>query len=205
MQHVEPAEVSASDGPHLPPGASWYEETDVEPGPGGPDAFYDSAYASQLRRRVEGVLAVEAPIEPTLLARRVANAYGLQRVTPRVTERIDAILRSLQVVRTRAGDRAFLWTPAQDPRTYAGLRLAHPNHEYSRNLEEIAPEEVANAVVAVLRDHVSMEEDDLLRETCRLLGYPRLGATRKELMAIGLRAAQNRGQILRDGDRIRVG
>ncbi|NQU43717.1 hypothetical protein HQ520_10555, partial [bacterium] len=49
-----------------------------------------------------------------------------------------------------------------------------------------APEEIANAAHHVLTQHISMPQEDLIRETARLFGYQRTGQRVEECLCQGI-------------------
>lgn len=79
----------------------------------------------------------------------------------------------------------FLWAPSQDPKTYSLFRIAGENENSKRDAESLPPQEVANAALHVLEQHVSLPATDLVRETARLLGYQRTGPTVDKAMDVG--------------------
>jgi hypothetical protein len=62
-----------------------------------------------------------------------------------------------------------------EPETWKGFRIA--GTAGSRTLEEVAPQEIANAMQAVLEEYPDLEYvDEVLRPTAELFGIVRLGA-----------------------------
>lgn len=91
--------------------------------------------------------------------------------------RVDEIVKLVpraQVNRSRRlGD--FAWPQGMEPETWKGFRIA--GTAGSRTLEEVAPQEIANAMQAVLEEYPDLEYvDEVLRPTAELFGIVRLGA-----------------------------
>ncbi|MFB1478875.1 hypothetical protein [Corallococcus sp. RDP092CA] len=92
----------------------------------------------------------------------------------------------------------FLWSPSRGPAQYTGFRGAHPDREAAH----LPPEEVANAAGAVLTEALSLEREDLLRETARCFGIQRLTRAVIPVLEAGLTLLLQRGHCQADGDRV---
>ena len=60
----------------------------------------------------------------------------------------------------------FYWKNEEQMRTYSVYRKASGREAY-----DIAPEEVVNAALQILEEQFAMNEETLVRETARLLGF----------------------------------
>ena len=138
------------------------------------DRLPDRGAAATVRHQVLDVIQAEGPIELTRLARVVARRFGLNAVRAARVDDIVKLVPRAQVRRNRKlGD--FAWPATIDPDTWSGFRMA--GDDSSRSLDEIAPQEISNAMLAVLHDYPDLESvDDLLRGTAELFGIFRLGA-----------------------------
>lgn len=134
------------------------------------DALYNGGTADT-RELVCAVVDHEGPVHIDVVISRIARAHGLQRAGRIVEETIHAAInaaaRTGMVV--RRGD--FLW-PVGDVaivprRPAAGQPL--------RAIEHVAPEEIAEAAMLVVRSSGGVNPADLTRETARVLGYQRTG------------------------------
>ncbi|MGE3326375.1 MAG: AAA domain-containing protein [Acidimicrobiia bacterium] len=138
------------------------------------DQLPERAAASVVREQVIDVIETEGPIEVTRLARIVARRFGLNAVR---AARADDIIRLVPRAQVRKSRKlgSFAWPSALDPDTWAGFRIVDENG--SRTLDEIAPQEIANAMLAVLHEYSDIEiVDDLLRRTAEIFGFSKLGA-----------------------------
>jgi hypothetical protein len=181
-------------------GLETYHATPPGMSMGDGTAFYDAASTSGIRDLIREVLTREAPISVELLARRVSGRWGLTRVTGRVQERVRGLLPAGVVVR-RAGTREFAWRSDQAPDDYAGFRVPGPADRSPRQAEDLPPEEVANAAARVLELHVSLDIEDLARETARLFGITRLGSGVRSYMQAGVELLGRRRGFRLDGSR----
>ncbi len=117
---------------------------------GTPEDFHLPVVDAEICALVEAVVSKEGPISIGLLARRVAEHWGISRVTARVVKRVDELVR-----------RANIKVTADD--------LS------KRDAEDLCPIEVANGVHYLLEQHVRLPVADLVKETARLFGYQRIG------------------------------
>lgn len=137
------------------------------------DALPDRTAAATVREQLLDVIEAEGPIEVGRLARIVARRYGFNSLR---AARADVIIRLIPRTQLRKsptlGD--FAWPVGLDPETWAGFRFALEHG--TRPLDEIAPEEIANAMLAVFHEFPDLEYvDDVLRRTAERFGIGRLG------------------------------
>jgi hypothetical protein len=107
--------------------------------------------------------------------------------------RVEGVVRKTDVKVVSEAGMVFLWTPSQDPKSYALFRIPGENDNSRRDAESLPPQEVANAALHVLEQHVSLPVADLVRETARLLGYQRTGPAVDKAMKSGIGLLVRRG------------
>ena len=168
------------------PVAPVYEPFAVKEIKGTLDDFYDVKSDSSIRGLIEAVVGKEGPISLDLAARRVAEHWGAGRITTRTVKRIDVLAAkaNIRVVREKGG--TFLWVSSQDPKNYALFRIAGEDENSKREPESLPSQEVANAALHLLEQHVSLPVPDLVREVARLFGYQRTGPTVDKAMRSGI-------------------
>jgi hypothetical protein len=145
------------------------------------DALPDRTAAASVREQVVAVIEAEGPIEVARLTRIVARRFGLYAVRAARAEDIAKLIPRGQLRKSRLG--SFAWPTGLDPATWTGFRTVDP--DASRTLDEVAPEEMANAMHAVLTERPTSSYEDVLRRTAELFGIVRLGANvRSRLEAV---------------------
>ena len=156
-------------------------------------AFYEAETLPVLRRQICEILAAEAPIKETLLRRRLARAWGFARVGRGI---IDVVSRSIPpgVRVTGTDENRVLWDTDQDPARWRFWRVAE-NADDKRDLADIPPEEVANAMYEVLLGFQSCEKETLYRETLRELGFSTLTDKTKPILDAALAVLNASGKI----------
>lgn len=171
------------------------------------EAFYLGGNDDFVMGQIRSVVEQEGPICASLLARRVVAAWGMGRIGSRIVNRIEDLCGRLSFTTTVDGGRRFYWPADLSPASYRAFRIPGPATAARRSADEIAPEELANAVVHVLAANISLPKDDLIRETARLLGFGRVTAPVTAALSSAVdhlvdadRAAVRNGRVVLLGD-----
>ena len=159
---------------------------------------FDPDARREVEEQVRDVIEHEGPIEVGRLARLVCRRFDLQRVAARRVDDITSLVTVAQLDRTALG--TFAWPPDQTPKTYKSFRV--PAYGTSRVLDEIAPQEIANAMIYLAQTGLGISRDDLLRETAALFGLRRVAARTRARLATVLDDAVTSGQLIPNGDDI---
>ena len=166
-----------------------------------PEGFYATKSNKSVIAQVRKVLDNEAPLQFDVLARRVAEAWGVGRLTDRVRQRVQRAVVAIDPIEAHGA----LWPRSMDPGNWAAYRTSPPG-EAAREAEQLPIIEVDNAMCWLLSQHGSLASDDLLREAARVFGITRLGRSVRAVMQAALdrlieagRAAMDAG-IVRGGD-----
>ncbi|MCR5413877.1 MAG: DUF3320 domain-containing protein [Kiritimatiellae bacterium] len=195
----EPEELPEADGPSSPaPQTAGDAACAYRPWTGGAvrehARFYDPAARREIAAVAKAVLAAESPVCEGLLRRRIANAWGVTRITENAAKVLDACMPAGCTVTHHPSGNAY-WAPGMDPSAYEGYRTASGDPESRRALDEIPLEEIANAMDAVLRDFGECDRDALYRETVKAFGLSVLTAKARRFLdaADSVRKARGRG------------
>lgn len=166
---------------------------------GSASDFYE-APASVLKSVLLEVVEVEGPIHRLEAIRRVAAHWTLSKAGSRIVERVGAVISAAlrgEVIAKR-GD--FLWPAGMEtPPVRSRVSEGHP-----LGAELIAPEEIAEAMILVLRNELGLPEVELLRQTSRVLGFKAMSEQIKASMANGLCLLIEQQRAIRDRERVRV-
>ena len=128
----------------------------------------------QLANWVTEVVRVESPVHPDDVARRLGQAAGATQVGRRMRASIDTAIRMATALQTVRQQDGFLWD-ALAPGTALPLprdRSALPASW--RKLALIAPQELAQAALYVVRQSFAIEREAVAGPAARLLGFVRL-------------------------------
>jgi len=153
-----------------------------------------------VRRAVVELVQAEGPIQIDRATRRVASAWGIERVGHRVKAAVDfAILNAVTdgFIQSRNG---FLYDSGS---TGIRVRRNTPSGP-SRKASEIAPEEIAEAARSVLQDQIRLSRDDLIVATARVFGFEHTGSLVWDSMARGIAFLTKKGLAVESDGRIRL-
>ena len=149
----------------------------------------------EVLRQIDAVLDVEAPVLAGRLARIVGRRFGLSAVRDARREQIIGLVPREQV-RTAANGDLVVWAAGQDPGTWATYRTPDVG---SRDVSEVAYEELRAAMVDIARQAHGIDRGDLLKEVSVVFGSARL-AGRSRTRLEGALEALLREEELREGD-----
>jgi very-short-patch-repair endonuclease len=166
---------------------------------GPADDFAAASATPALQAQVHALLAAEAPITFANLARRIAEAWQVSRVTERVRERVREVLPGGVVVVDEV-----IWFGEVDAASFRGFRVPHDGAASVRAADDLPIVEVANAMQWLLRQHAALGEHDLAREAARCFGIQRLGSVVRDVMARALEHLVESGRGRRDGEMVRL-
>ncbi|MDQ2771964.1 MAG: DUF3320 domain-containing protein, partial [Bacteroidota bacterium] len=131
---------------------------------------------------VAEVVAVESPVHIDEVTRRLALASGATQVGARIRASVAAAIRLAGQMGSIRPQGDFLWTPVM-PAGAPPVRDRSQLPAASRKLALVAPEELAAAVRAVVRDSFTLPRADVLLPAARRLGFARPGEEQRQLLA----------------------
>lgn len=147
------------------------------------------------RQVLEGIVDHLGPLSAHQALRRTAREFGVQRFTKAQFRKMLPLLGSRTA--TQIGDEEYLWPEDVDPSSWRSFRQSTRD---DRELEEIAPYEVVNAMEAVIRQSISIDEEELIRWSANFFGYKTLSEKSKRILRPHLQWALKEGRFqLEDG------
>lgn len=164
--------------------------------------IYDPKNARKVCDLVRSIVDTESPLLFDTLCSEVASLWGLKRTGSRIRSVVkEAVKQNGHQVR-RSGKREFIWTKGLVEKPYKGFRIPDEKDPKARTAVEICPEEIANAAVQVLTMHISMNQDDLTRETANLFGITRLGVNVRSYFEEGIELMKKKGRCSVEGENL---
>ena len=118
------------------------------------------------------VVRAEGPIHPEEVARRIREAFGLERTGSRILSKINQALRAAENRGDIVSEEGF-WSARE--RTHALPRHRREAALPLRRADRIAPHEYRLAILRVVETAVGIDRKDLIVETARLIGFDRTG------------------------------
>jgi very-short-patch-repair endonuclease len=164
--------------PAAPPAYSpWFPETLI----GDRDTLMDERRPKVARDTLAFIVAAEAPITRALATRRLAEAFGVERLIKSVRERCETVIEDLLGMSKIAEQGDALWAGDIEPEPLEP-RTPGDTDASKRSLDDIPLAERTAAVRWVLREQVSLPDDELAKHAARLLGTQRLSDKTEPLM-----------------------
>ena len=137
---------------------------------------------------------VSAPICEELLVRRVVQSFGISRAGSRIQGKMTEIINECGLKFTLYDFEKIYWSDAQEPENYETFRISG-SEENRREAEHVPVQEAANAIIRVLSEQVSLAQEDLIRESAKIMGYTRSGSVLTALFANAIEYAYQAGKI----------
>ncbi|MBR0455579.1 MAG: DUF3320 domain-containing protein [Firmicutes bacterium] len=149
--------------------------------------------AKEIQRRVVEILELEAPIERELLIRRTHKSFGLSR-SNQVIEATEKAIKAVKPKNNKISGTTYCWLRDQEPNEYLLVRGGE-NSKNARNVEEICPQELRNAICYILQTQGSMDKATLLKGASNVLGYLRMTENISTAVDAGIRYAKKTGAV----------
>lgn len=150
--------------------------------------------STRIGAAITAAVEAEGPIHPDRLAKLVASAFGLNRVS---TDRRHTIQRMVPAEFRRKTDERFFWPKGIDPESWRVVRCA--SNGESRPIEEVCLIEIGNGMIVVAEQAGGIAAEELKRETLNLFGGRRITQTVGSRLEAALRHALAKG-LLRQSD-----
>ncbi|OUJ69946.1 DUF3320 domain-containing protein [Hymenobacter crusticola] len=134
---------------------------------------------SHLAKWVADVVAVESPVHIDEVTRRLASAAGASQVGSRIRASVaEAVQHAVRMSTVRL-QNYFLWSATMEPATVL-LRDRSSLPTVSRKLAFVAAEEIALAVLTVVRQSFAINSGEVVLPAARLLGFARIGDEQRQ-------------------------
>jgi very-short-patch-repair endonuclease len=147
---------------------------------------------SEVARIALVVVEAEGPIHSEEVARRIREAFGLQKTGRRILERVRAGLKYLAKNGGAINEGDF-WSPIG--RDLQFVRRRRKAALPLRRAAMIAPSEYKFAISTIVSQVVAISPDDLIVETARLFGFDRTGPDLKEAIDQQTKALIETGRL----------
>ncbi|MEO8121429.1 MAG: DUF3320 domain-containing protein, partial [Rhodoferax sp.] len=142
---------------------------------GDSESFYEHKASVRLTAQLSQVIDAEGPISESVLFRKVARAWGLERTGSRIVERLRA-LAPKSVLHTQEGSSKFYWPSTVDSDSLVQFRMADETAMSKRHIDDVCLEEISELVLHVLHQAGGSPRQDVARSVCRLIGMARATA-----------------------------
>jgi hypothetical protein len=147
------------------------------------------------------VVKAEGPIHPEEVARRIREAFGLERTGNRILKKIDQALRAAENRGEIVSEEGF-WSGRE--RTHALPRDRRDAALSLRRADRIAPHEYRLAILKVVEAAVGIDRKDLIVETARMIGFDRTGTDLQATIDRQITVLLERRRLISDDGHIRL-
>ncbi|WP_052521394.1 DUF4011 domain-containing protein [Agreia bicolorata] len=162
-----------------------------------PQSALETADAAQLIESVAAsILEAEGPIPVDRLVGAIARRFDYSRVGD---AKRSLLQQTVHDAFTISSD-GFVWPAALDASTWRGARRTSSSAD--RPVTDVSPQEISNAIELLLAESLSIDSDELLRETASVLGYSRLTEQTRTWIERGLALALSENRARREGTRL---
>ena len=145
----------------------------------------------------------EGPVHFDYAVERLATAWGIKQVTPKITHAVKASLNNLIREQKVVIKGSFLWPTGLKE---TSIRVPMQGvQEFKRKPEYIAPEEAESAMMKVAQYALGISDDSLIAETAKVFGINHSGEAAKSVFSEVLkRLVRERKLICKDDGVITV-
>ncbi|MEV0402979.1 DUF3320 domain-containing protein [Actinoallomurus sp. NPDC050550] len=157
-----------------------------------------------LTRMFRTVIEAEAPMMQDLLFRRVADAWGVTRVGPRIRESLQAALKAF--LRQDPDVDRIAQNSADHVITLRGRKVVprFNTEDVSRRISDVPVIERETALLRTVEESPGITEEELRRAVARVFGWRRMGGDIRAALTDDLTGLAGRGLIEGLPDRIRM-
>ncbi len=161
------------------------------------ETIFEFQNRNTIKQQIQSLVDTEAPISKSLLYKKVLKIWNTSRAGVRLDKHLEEILKEMTIVET-IHHQPFYWS------NNTTLDFYRSNDIEKRNMEDIAPEEVIVALEEVVKNNLSIEEDELLRFLARTFGFAKVGKQIDTLLRYTIDTAVKKGVVKRENDRIKL-
>jgi len=170
---------------------------------GNRDSFYESKANNMIRRQIANIVEAESPVPFSRVVRYISQHWDISRASQQIQDRIVELIPKNIIVESEKGKPLFLWKAKQDPSAYREFRVSEDGSN-ERSMDEIAPQEIANAAWAILEQQISLPRADLVRETARCFGFKRVAQKSSSRIERAVEILSEQGRCVVDGESVRL-
>lgn len=161
------------------------------------ETIFEFQNRNTIKQQLQSLVGTEAPISKSLLYKKVLQAWNISRAGARLDKHLEGIIKEMNVMVT-THHQPFYWN------NNTTLDYYRSNDIEKRNMEDIAPEEVIVALEEVVRNNLSIEEDELLRYLARTFGFAKVGKQIDTLLRYTIDTAVTKGVVIKENDRVKL-
>jgi len=160
-----------------------------------PSEFSSKAGKEIILGVIQEIVRIEAPVSLERLVPKVLRAVQIGRGNAELTDATEKLIKKLDVTVNKQNGLKYIWRSDQNPDTYQYYRV-DASCDDKRSMSDISQQELKNAICIAIRNKGPLGKDALIKETVRVMGYGRSGATIVEAIERGLKYGRKTGEIM---------
>jgi len=181
-----------------------YQEAELTVASENAEDLYKDENLTLLHQQIKHLVELEAPIHHKEVTERIAKgSWGFKKLTKKVQERISEQIKQLQRQEQVYQKGDFIWRDRAEPNNWQQFR-DFSQKTGTTKLEQIAPEEIAAAMIHVIRLSLSITPEDLYKEVIQRLGKRQLSSSHRELLEKIQRRLLHEGKIKEENGRLHL-
>ena len=181
-----------------------YQEAELSVASENAEDLYKDENLTLLHQQIKHLVEVEAPIHQKELTERIAKgSWGVKKLTKKVKERISEQIKQLHQQEQVYQKGEFIWRDRAEPKNWQQFR-DFSQKTGTTKLEQIAPEEIAAAMIHVISLSLSITSEDLYKEVIQRLGKKQLSSSHRELLEKIQRRLSHEGKIKEENGRLHL-
>lgn len=122
-------------------------------------------------QQIKKLVKIEAPINSTLLYRRLRELWGITRMTAQAKEKVDALLGDCELFMTEEVGGFVLWGSKEEAEAFDSYRTG----EGRNDVNEIPIVELSVAMKQIVQEQLGITREDLFHFTALRFGITRAG------------------------------
>lgn len=154
-------------------------------------------HSDEIRKRITQIIQKEGPVCEKFLYKKVVQSFGVTRVGSRIQGRLEVLVGNNRDNVTKQESGKVFWPAGINPDNYYGFRASGEN-ENKRDAKDVPVYEALNAMSYILFNDISVEEEDLIREAAKLMGYARVGTGVSTLFKTALKLGCKNGRLIKE-------
>jgi hypothetical protein len=139
-------------------------------------------------------IEIEGPIALNRLVRNVVHRFGFDRAAAKRQEAVRQFVPADLILEDELG--SFVWPADLDRIVWTGFRTTPSG--FSRPLDEVAGEEIINALAYAARNGV-YDQEQLMRDTLSFFDQSRLTKQTADRLELCISKAERSGRLIRRG------
>lgn len=172
--------------------------------PTSSDDFLSYIYTQRQLKQIKEIVEFEGPILKNLLGKRLLEAWDIGRMGGRLQKRFEELLQLSEVTKTTEGNgEECFWNSLEEAGAYKDYRVSDSDG-YKRSIEEIPMVELSNGLEAILRQLISLPQDDLIREGSKEFGFARTGTQVRDRITQAIQLMLRNNQAVEVEGRIKL-